>query len=130
MSGPELLGDGWVEALAESLGDLAVPGAASGTVQVTVNAIPGRPPTAFVAVVADGRLSVRPGREKDADAQIDWRYEDFVLVWAGETSLEASYMAGQAKVDGNRVLLIDGWRPMMDAPELRAALRGLGAGNS
>ncbi len=62
---------------------------------------------------------------KGADVTITAKFEDFAALWNGELSLEAAYMTGQLKVDGNRVLLIDGWRPLRNSPEVQKAFSSL-----
>ena len=117
-----LLGEGWLENAAGTLAGVAVESAADGTAQFVVSAVPRRGLVAFVVDVRAGRLRVSPGRHKGADVVLKFHFDDFCAVWTQDLSPEAAYMTGRVKVDGNRVLLIDGWRPLRDSPDLRSAM--------
>jgi len=52
---------------------------------------------------------------------ISGNYQDFLLVWRGELSLEAAYMSGRMKLEGDQVLLFDRWRPMLRSQQLHEA---------
>ena len=77
----------------------------------------------FHAVVAAGRVSVSAGRHPDPDVVAGWSYPDFVQLWQGALSVEAAYMSGRMKLEGNQVLLFDGWRPLLRSSALQEALR-------
>ena len=126
LTGPELLADGWAEAVSGALEGILLPAAADGTAQFTVSGAPGGRPAAFVVTVRAGRVSLSAGRVRGADAALAWTFADFASAWSGEMSPEAAYMTGRMKVDGDRVLLIDGWRALRTSPEVRAALAGSG----
>jgi len=110
-----------------ALARIDVPEASDGVAQFTVSGAPGGRPAAFVVTVKAGRLTLAAGRTRDADATLGWKFADFAAVWAGELSPEAAYMTGRVKVEGDRVLLIDGWRPLRFSPEIAAALSELSA---
>ena len=117
----EPLVEGWLEAVAAELEAVDTAGSADGVAQVVVSGSPsGTAP--FHVVVADGRLSVAPGRHPEPDIVLSWSYPDFVHVWQGGLSLEAAYMSGRMKLEGDQVLLFDGWRPLLRSSQLRAAL--------
>ena len=124
---PELLGDGWLEALTDALGGVEASAAVCGTAQFTVSGAPGGRTAAFHVTVASGRIRVTPGRLRGSDAVIAWKFADFAALWLGELSVEEAYMTGRMKIDGDRVLLIDGWQPLRMSEEIRAALKSLGA---
>lgn len=120
----EPLGEGWLEALAAELEAADAAGAADGVAQVVVSGSPsGTAP--FHVVVADGRVSVAAGRHPAPDMVLSWSYRDFVQAWQGELSLEAAYMSGRMKLEGDQVLLFDGWRPLLRSSQLQAALAPL-----
>lgn len=125
VDGDELFGASWLESLTEALNGLEIPEAVDGVVQIKVsNRIRGGPLLFRVAMEA-GRASVAAGRFRNADAVLTWKYDDFAAVWHGELSLEEAYMTGQMKLEGDRVLLIDGWRPLRTSSKLHAALRAV-----
>lgn len=121
---PEPLGDGWLEQVASALETVDGSGAADGVAQVTVSGRPGGAASFHVAVAA-GRVIVSAGRHPRPDLVLGWSYPDFVQAWQGGLSLEAAYMSGRMKLEGDQVLLFDGWRPLLRSPELREALAAL-----
>ena len=118
-------GGRWLESLSEALTGLEIPEAADGSVQVRVSDCPRGGPLSFRVAVESGRLSVTAGRFRGADAQLAWKFDDLASAWHGELSLEEAYMTGQMKIKGDRVLLIDGWRPLRASPTLRGALKAV-----
>ena len=130
MNVPELLGDGWIAALADAFAGIEVSEAADGVAQVTVSGVPAGRLTAFHIIVGEGRVSVIPGRYRGPDVVLAWALTGFTAVWEGDLSVEEAYMEGTVKVDGDRILLIDGWRPVRMSHEVRSALKALGAASS
>lgn len=126
---PGLLEEGWLEAVGRSLAGISVPAAADGVVQFAVSGAPGGKFAAFHVIVSEGAIRLAAGRFSDPDALLKWKFPDFACVWASEQSLEAAYMTGQLTVEGDRVLLIDGWRPLRTSPEIQAALTALSSGS-
>ncbi|MCY4665952.1 MAG: SCP2 sterol-binding domain-containing protein [Acidimicrobiaceae bacterium] len=121
---PEPLGEGWLEAVAAELGAVDAAGSADGVAQIIVSGSPsGTAP--FYVVVAGGRVSTVAGRHREPDMVLSCSYPDFVQAWEGGLSLEASYMSGRMKLEGDQVLLFDGWRPLLRSPELRTVLAAL-----
>ena len=121
---PEPLGEGWLQAVAARLETVVVPDAADGVAQVAVSGSPSGA-ASFHAVVAEGRVSVAVGPHPGADVVLSWPYSDFEQAWQGGLSLESAYMSGRVKVEGDQVLLFDGWRPLLRSEELQAALAPL-----
>ncbi len=121
---PEPLEEGWLEAVASALAAVDASGAADGTAQVTVSGAPGGA-AAFHLVAAAGRVTVSAGRHPQPDLVVGWSYPDFVQAWKGGLSVEAAYMSGRMKLEGDQVLLFDGWRLLLRSPALREALRDL-----
>ena len=119
----ERFGSSWLESLGEALKGLEIPEAADGAVQVKVSGHVGGGPLLFRIAVKAGRVSVTAGRFRNREAVLTWKSDDFASAWRGELSLEEAYMTGQMKIEGDRVLLIDGWRPLRTSPELQAALK-------
>ena len=113
-----------MEAVAAALESVETPGSADGVAQVVVSGSP-RGTAPFVVAVADGRLSVAQGRHPDPDMVLSWSYADFVHAWEGGLTLEAAYMSGRMKLEGDQVLLFDGWRLLLRSSELRALLEAL-----
>ena len=120
----EPLGDGWLEAVADALEAVDASGVADGVAQVTVSGAPGGA-AAFHAAVAAGRVVVSAGRHPRPDMVLGWSYPDFVQAWQGGLSLEAAYMSGRMKLEGDQVLLFDAWRPLLRSPALQEALAAL-----
>ena len=120
----EPLNEGWLEAVATALGSVDASGAADGVAQITVSGGPGGA-TAFFAVVEAGRVSVSAGRHPHPDLAAGWTYPDFERAWQGELSVEVAYMSGRMKLEGDQVLLFDGWRPLLRSAALREALAAL-----
>ncbi len=119
-----LLSEGWLEAVAAELEAVDAAGSVDGVAQVVVSGSPSGTAT-FCVAVADGRLSAAPGRHPEPDMVLSWSCQDFVDAWQGGLSLEAAYMSGRMKLEGNQVLLFDGWRPLLRSSQLRAALASL-----
>ncbi len=128
---PEPLSDGWLEAFAAELAevDLAREGvdAVDGVAQILISSAPSEmtDSAAFYFEVNNGRLSVQPRRHRQPDMIISGDYQDFLLVWRGELSLEAAYMSGRIKLEGDQVLLFDRWRAMLRSQQLREAWQRL-----
>ena len=120
----EPLDEGWLEAVAAALEAVDASGAADGVAQVTVSGAPGGG-AAFHAAVEAGRVRVSAGRHPQPDLVAGWAYPDFVQAWRGELSVEAAYMSGRMKLEGDQVLLFDGWRPLLRSRGLREALAAL-----
>ena len=121
---PEPLDEGWLEAVAAALEAVAASGAADGVAQVTVSGAPGGA-ASFHVVVEAGRVSLSAGRHPQPDLVAGWTYPDFVQAWRGELSVEAAYMSGRLKIEGDQVLLFDGWRPLLRSTALREAVASL-----
>lgn len=121
---PQPLEEGWLEAVANALEPVDASGAADGVAQITVSGAPGGA-AAFYATVEAGRVSVAAGRHPQPDLVAGWTYPDFVQAWQGKLSVEAAYMSGRMKLEGNQVLLFDGWRPLLRSGTLREALAAL-----
>ena len=121
---PEPLEEGWLEAVANALAPVDASGAADGVAQITVSGAPGGA-AAFHATVEAGRVSVSAGRHPQPDLVAGWTYPDFLQAWQGELSVEAAYMSGRMKLEGDQVLLFDGWRPLLRSNALREALAAL-----
>ena len=121
---PEPLGEGWLEAVAARLETVEATGAADGVAQIIVSGSPSGA-ASFHAVVAEGRVSVMAGRHPRPDMLLSWSYADFLQAWQGGLSLEAAYMSGRMKLEGDQVLLFDGWRPLLRSPEFRSVLAPL-----
>ena len=121
---PEPLEGDWLEEVAAALEAVDVSGVPDGVVQVTVSGAPGGA-AAFHAVVAAGRVVVSAGRHPQPDFVAGWSYPDFVQAWQGKMSVEAAYMSGRMKLEGDQVLLFDGWRPLLRSTALREALAAL-----
>lgn len=120
-----LLSEDWLEAVNGALDGISLPDTVDGVAQFRVTGAPTGRPVTFLVTVKDGEVTVAKGWVRDADTLLIWKYSDFVAVWSGELSLEAAYMTGRVKVERDRVLLIDGWRPLRMSPEVHAALSDL-----
>lgn len=120
----EPLEGGWLEAVDSALEAVDASDAADGVAQITVSGAPGGA-AAFVAVVSAGRVSVSAGRHPQPDVVAGCTYADFVEVWRGGLSVEAAYMSGRMKLEGDQVLMFDGWRPLLRSAALGEALAAL-----
>ncbi len=121
---PEPLGEAWLESVAAGLEAVDAAASSDGVAQVVVGGSPSGA-AQFHVVVDGGRVGVVAGRHPEPDMLLSCSYLDFVRAWQGELSLEAAYMSGRMKLEGDRVLLFDGWRPLLRSPQLRAALASL-----
>ncbi|MCY4425110.1 MAG: SCP2 sterol-binding domain-containing protein [Acidimicrobiaceae bacterium] len=121
---PEPLDEGWLEAVAAVVEAVDASGAADGVAQITVSGAPGGA-AAFCVVVEAGRVSVAAGRHPQPDLVAGWTYPEFVQAWQGELSVDAAYMSGRMKLEGDQVLLFDGWRPLLRSTALREAVASL-----
>ncbi|MDE0267717.1 MAG: SCP2 sterol-binding domain-containing protein [Acidimicrobiaceae bacterium] len=119
----ELFGNNWLENISQSLNSVEVSEASDGLVQFRVENYPEGGYRLFYVVIESGRITVQLGRSKSPDVLLKLQYSDLVLIWQGQMSLEEAYMTGKMKLEGNQVLLIDGWRPLKASPELRAILQ-------
>jgi len=128
---PEPLSDGWLEAFAAELAEVDLAregvGAVDGVAQILISSAPTEMTNsaAFYFEVNNGCLSVQLRRHRQPDMIISGNYQDFLLVWRGELSLEAAYMSGRMKLEGDQVLLFDRWRPMLRSQQLREAWQRL-----
>ncbi len=121
---PDPLNEGWLEAVAVALENVDASSASDGVAQINVSGAPGGS-AAFHTVVEAGRVSVKTGRHPQPDLVAGWAYPDFVQAWQGGLSVEAAYMSGRMKLEGDQVLLFDGWRPLLRSTALREALAAL-----
>lgn len=120
----EPLEGGWLQAVDSALEAVDAGDAADGVAQITVSGAPGGA-AAFVAVVEAGRVRVSAGRHPQPDVVVSCTYADFVEVWRGDLSVEAAYMSGRMKLEGDQVLMFDGWRPLLRSAALGEALAAL-----
>ena len=120
----EPLSEGWLEAVEAELATVDATGSADGVAQVIVSGSPSGSVPFYVAVTG-GRVSAVAGRHPEPDVLMSWSYPDFVQAWEGGLSLEAAYMSGRMKLEGDQVLLFDGWRPLLRSSQLRSALAPL-----
>ncbi|MCY4068164.1 MAG: SCP2 sterol-binding domain-containing protein [Acidimicrobiaceae bacterium] len=124
---PAPLAEGWLQQLAAELAsvDLESEGidASDGVVQVLVGNAPleSGALAGFYVEASDGCLSVHARRHRRPDMVLSGDYRDFLLVWQGELTLEAAYMSGRMKLEGDQVLLFDRWRPLLRSRQLREA---------
>lgn len=122
---PELLAEGWIDAVCAALAAVDVPEAADGSALITVSSAPTGSLAVFHGTVSCGALRLSAGRHPYPDVVLGWEYDDLLAAWRGELSIEAAYMSARLKLDGDRVLLFDGWRPLIRSSELRSALAPL-----
>ncbi len=120
----EPLEGGWLQAVDSALEAVDAGDAADGVAQITVSGAPGGA-VAFVAVVEAGRVRVSAGRHPQPDVVVGCTYADFMEVWRGDLSVEAAYMSGRMKLEGDQVLMFDGWRPLLRSAALGEALAAL-----
>lgn len=114
----ELFGNDWLENMNQSLNGVEVLEASDGLVQFRVENYPEGGYRLFYVIIESGRITVQLGRSKSPDVLLKLQYSDLALIWQGKMSLEEAYMTGKMKLEGNQVLLIDGWRPLRASPEL------------
>ncbi len=128
----EPLAEGWLEAVSAEVasvnpageGDAAAGSVVDGVAQVLVSGAPSEAVSSasFYFEVSEGRLSLHPRRHPQPDIVLSGAYQDFLLIWRGELSLEAAYMSGRMKLEGDQVLLFDRWRRILRSQQLREAL--------
>lgn len=118
----ELLSEDWLDAVASAASGVSAHDATDGVALITVSRAPAGSVAVFHVVVSSGQVTVLSGRHPHPDMVLGWSYEDFSAACQGDLSLEAAYMSGRMKLEGDLVLLFDGWRPLLRSPELQAAV--------
>ena len=108
----EPLEEGWLDAAAACVAGLEASGIDDGVAVFTVSGAPAGT-AAFHVAAAGGRLSLAAGTHPSPDVTLAWSYVDFVELCGGRLTLESAYMSGRVKVEGDRILLFDGWRPLL-----------------
>lgn len=121
----ELLTDDWLSAVSSALADLPTAGIGRLVVQTVVNGSPVGAAAFWTAVEDDGPVALASGRHPEPDVSLTWPYPDFEAHWFGELSLEAAYMRGQVKVEGDHALVFDALRPIRSAARRLPALAAL-----
>ena len=121
----ELLTDDWLSAVSSALADLPTAGIGRLVVQTVVNGSPVGAAAFWAAVEEGGPVVLASGRHSEPDVSLTWPYPDFEAHWFGELSLEAAYMRGQVKVEGDHALVFDALRPIRSAARRLPALAAL-----
>ncbi len=117
----EPLGEVWLQAAAQALGGVHAPDAPDGAAQFTVSGSP-QGAVSFYVTVSGGGVSLSAGRHPRPDVVLGWTYPDLLAVLRGELPLEVAYMSGSLKLEGDRVLLFDGWRSLRRSAAVCEAL--------
>lgn len=122
---PEPPDEDWFEAAGRVLGEIHDPDLPDGGVQFTVSgSLAGT--VSFHIVVDSGDVSVSPGRHPQPEAVLGWNYAKLLTALEGDSPLEVAYMSGDLKLEGDQVLVFDGWRSLCRSPQLKQALAALG----
>ena len=120
----EPMDEDWFETAVRALGDVDAPGAPDGAAQFTITGSPSGA-VSFHMVVDSGRVSVSPGRHPQPDIVLGWAYAALESALQSDRPLEVAYMSGGLKLEGDQVLLFDGWRSLCRSPQLRQLLAAL-----
>jgi putative sterol carrier protein len=118
----EFLTDAWVAELRAAAAVAQVPRDLHLVVQQVVLADRGDE-TAFVIRVADGAITVEPGRADDADLSFTQDRATAAAIAKGELSAQAAFMAGRLRVGGDLRRVLDRARALVAVEDLFAAPR-------
>ncbi len=88
------------------------PGAPDGVAQFAVTGAKGAA-RSFHLCVSAGSVSITAGRHKSPDMVLSWKLADLKACLAGDLPVEVGYMSGRVKLQGDQVLLFDGWRALI-----------------
>ena len=121
----------WLRYVDEALSSNVVADAVDGEARIIVSDVPAlsytrdmpslsytRSVTIFVKVAAGvvrvftGQVQRSSATVTRSDVTVKCQFTDLVAVLEGSITVEEAYMSGVMKVAGDRVLLIDGWRPL------------------
>lgn len=128
----------WIRDVDEALSSKVVADAVDGEARIIVSDVPAlsytRSVTVFVKVNAGvvrvvvdhgqrsavmvtrsagtGQVQRSSATVTRSDVTVKCQFSDLVAVLNGAITVDEAYMAGVMKVAGDRVLLIDGWRPL------------------
>lgn len=112
------------EAAVRALGDVDAVGAPDGAAQFTISGSPSGA-VSFHVVVDSARVSVSPGRHPQSDIVLGWAHAALESALRSDRPLEVAYMSGDLKLEGDQVLLFDGWRSLCRSPQLKQLLAAL-----
>ena len=120
----EPMDEDWFETAARALGDVDAPGVPEGAAQFTITGSPSGA-VSFHMVVDSGTVSVSPGRHPHPDIVLGWAHAALKSALQSDQPLEVAYMSGGLKLEGDQVLLFDGWRSLCRSPQLKQLLAAL-----
>ena len=123
----EFLSSEWIAALADASVDADAPEDVRLVLQQVVVDDDGSE-VAYAVRLADGRLSVSPGRVDDADVTFTQDRATAEAISAGTLSAQAAFLAGRLRVGGDLTAVLGGARDLADLPDVFAAARGAAAG--
>jgi hypothetical protein len=104
----EFLSEDWMQAYASEMASLPELSGLDTTVQYVVSGGPNGKVTFHEIIEAGRTTAVVPGKLKEAEISITWKYEEAVAEHSGERSVEVAYMAARSKIEGDyRSYLID-----------------------
>lgn len=112
------------ETAVRALGDMDALGLPDGAAQFTITGSPSGV-VSFHVVVDAGTVSVAPGRHPQPDVVIGWAHAALESALQSGHPLEIAYMSGVLKLEGDQVLLFDGWRSLSRSPQLKDLLAAL-----
>ena len=118
----EFLSPEWIADLAERSADATVPAAVRLVLQQVVRDDDGSE-VAYAVRLADGRLSVTPGRVDDADVTFTQDRATAAAISAGTTSAQAAFLAGRLRVGGDLAAVLGGARELADLADVFATAR-------
>jgi putative sterol carrier protein len=119
----EFLSPEWVTALADAGAGAAAPEGVRLVLQQVVLDADGSE-TAYVVRIADGAVSVEPGRADDADVTFTQDRATAEAIAEGKLSAQAAFLAGRLQVGGDLTVVLDGARELASVADVFAAARG------
>jgi putative sterol carrier protein len=119
---PEFLSSEWVAALADAGAGATVPdGVRIVLQQVVVDDDGAEVP--YVVRIADGAVSVEPGRADDADVTFTQDRATAEAIADGTLSAQAAFLAGRLQVGGDLTVVLDGARELASVADVFARAR-------
>ena len=107
----EFLSDAWIASLGAAASEARVPSGLRLVIQQVVLQDQSDE-RAFAIRIADGNVSVEPGRADDADVSFTQDRATAVAIAQGQLSAQAAFLAGRLRVGGDLRNVIEGAREL------------------
>lgn len=118
----EFLSDAWVASLGAAASEAHVPSDLRLVIQQVVLQDRGDE-RAFAIRIADGAVSVEPGRADDADLSFTQDHATAAAIAQGELSAQAAFLAGRLRVGGDLREVMERGRELVAVEDLFGKVR-------